>query len=1848
MDTATESGGRGTRVLRKRLTSIDSDNSSSRPGTPVQSKITASAKVSTDSPLKPRMTRRNSTSGVATPVKTPAKRGTAISTITETDAKTASSPARRTTRRRSTSSSVENDGPLQPMGSKVPNFDTLSEEQETAQGRVTRSKSKSPPQVKPTTSAASRVPTSTRKSLRVSVVRMENEIVEKSGVKNKSTPQKSSAASVPKDKQMTLAKKSTDIEQQENIDPLAEKQETAVINRNKEKSEKSENKQQEQSEETALEENKEKKQSEEAALAENKEKKLSEETALSENKEKKQADGTVPPENKEKKQSGEATPLEMEVGETPVANGTEKDEEKNKMEVLENTGTGKDEGEKQNEMEVVETEEADKGEGKNEMEVSGTEDAEKGKEENEMEFVKNTGTEETAIGEKEQPSALQKENDKNVTDSEEIANKKPDKKDIDETKEMETNKEKVPSDESSKPTNEGSSVKNNEGDEQNNTNVESSEANNEESSTPENAAEQNNTIVEPLEVTQEDSPIKTKLDKSCNVLPPEEEEEDPSLIMVPETQETDITKEQNINSEDTNMNEEEEDQSIIMVNETQITGIEKEEANNSKDANEADENDDVDLKLEAPDMHEDDVQTDDKDKAVDKNNTINVSIKDELPDDHEIVSEKGQIDANEDEPMDMDEPEAEDVCKTPSPKKRKSLSKVQIATPMQSSAKPKSVAFNSIGSDDECEKSIYPKTPGSAKSKSFIETDDNSFHGGGDDESVVSVDDASEDEEIPETQPQLDDGPKHKAFSATKEKAIIEPKVEMETEEEEHVEMEQPEDEQQQEHKEEEEKLEEENSTKPSKANTSIRKTATPSKEPKEKKSSSLNSSTVVDESESNLKWCNPSVTNISGTNAKLDTITAEKKETKVVESPQENPKKKKQKYLKRSEWNSDDEDAPADDDDEEEALVDEDEEEDNEAPYRRKHSFHDDEAMVVDDYESGDSMDSEERREMLENEIPVDGESIGSHTTDEEDNGDAEEESENDSFIVSDDEEEDGGGLHEPEDSDANTDSDDEGEEDEEELEVHAKESKKRDKKKTYKRIQRPTDDSSSDDEEEEEQAQGEKQEKLNKKDIENTTKDNEEDVDKNSLNNSKLSDSALRLQCNDDESSSSDHDVDINKSRKEILRKLNRSDRFNKSVRDLDPDVEASPEVDKTAEEDVSHDKQQSSEEDEERQKENSQVSNKKRLEAEEEEENEEEEDDSEAENAQGKNESIHGIRVTSEEEDDGEEDNDDEDTNADDNDEEMADEGDNDDSEIDNEDKENESNKKSSATNKAKHHNRGLSLSFGHFKPQKKDSLQKRVLQRSFTIGVRISGGEVDTAVIEAKPCAEESNASTNPSSSSGNEEETDDTTGGVLSTEDIRYLENFQHMPLGNPLVRTRRQSLALPINPELELCNSSLGINMPAKKPKRKSLAVLSSNEFNPSQSFVHSLELRKAESNQSTKRKRLSKSFCATSEGLDASIIDLDVRHLHKRSKLALDSSLLVDSLENLSSSKANSSKVKHSSTPHEKKKKTGGEAAEKSDTSIKRILNRCDEILEAANRAKLEAKLNYKKSKVRMPKKNKKKTKQRVSSSSPESKHEKPERIFAPLSRDFKRKDKVKRAAAVARALRASANIIIGKPIQVVEEDDSQEENNNNNCKPIMKTENIKGKSKKLKKAPHDDEHLQFRNYTTSAGNVVETLRTPEKKKKPKVIHLPTGKVCVEPLTPTKRTIVTCNGMEFHESPATPYGFNIEFSALDTPQFPMGGGTSNKDRKRKRNIEEKKTFPKPQWTQSGMFVEEEIPGATRSSHFARAALKKQQFSQSSGGYNFKQNALFRTDIKRSSTRELLQLRERRPVHSNY
>lgn len=717
------------------------------------------------------------------------------------------------------------------------------------------------------------------------------------------------------------------------------------------------------------------------------------------------------------------------------------------------------------------------------------------------------------------------------------------------------------------------------------------------------------------------------------------------------------------------------------------------------------------------------------------------------------------------------------------------------------------------------------------------------------------------------------------------------------------------------------------------------------------------NECTSSDKVETKLKWINACVKGTTTEGGKLDAVVKPKAtpKTNTEDNEMDDQHLSQTRRSKAIIFSSDsegEEDERVQPDDEEEELA------PGEKPYKRRHIFHDDEAMEVEDYESGDSMDSEERREMLENEVPVDGESIGSNTTDDEHDDVSEdgEESENDSFIVSDSEEVEPLQLESSEDSD-----------DEDDL---VEDEHDRKKKKTYKRIQRSRKLSSPSSSSDEEEQENDTDRKSQSNTVESPNKSMNKSLIKSSdnvLDTSKLSDTALRLQCTADSDSEEQIDeLNTNISRKEILRKLNQSDRFNKSVRDLNPEVETSPnepnietqyksnsinikehkvDLQKSLTLEKSMPKDENAEQSE--------------TENEDDEENQQEEEDeekscTEQDSSFGKSSDEHvnvNQKMSKEKQAEfshlGEVS--------------VTTESDN--------DKENKK-KLSSTLNRS-----ALSVSFGNFPKSKRQSIQRR----SFTIGISSKGDEPEIKLIKQvdspPPSASSSSSSqTSPSTNAKHAEE--------LSSDDARYLENIKHMPLGNPLVRTRRQSLALPTNPDMEICFSShggTGISALNKKTKRKSLGLLSGHEFNPSQSFIDSMELRKNEfDRQAAKRKRLSKSFCGTADTMDNSTIDIDVRHLHKRSKLSAENSIIMDnydSMENINSSKF-STVATTSSTPREKAIKNDSnnninnaqtkllDTREKSikNVSTQRLLSRCHEYLEAANQAKLLDKLKNKK----------------------------------------------------------------------------------------------------------------------------------------------------------------------------------------------------------------------------------------------------------------------------------------------
>lgn len=189
------------------------------------------------------------------------------------------------------------------------------------------------------------------------------------------------------------------------------------------------------------------------------------------------------------------------------------------------------------------------------------------------------------------------------------------------------------------------------------------------------------------------------------------------------------------------------------------------------------------------------------------------------------------------------------------------------------------------------------------------------------------------------------------------------------------------------------------------------------------------------------------------------------------------------------------------------------------------------------------------------------------------------------------------------------------------------------------------------------------------------------------------------------------------------------------------------------------------------------------------------------------------------------------------------------------------------------------------------------------------------------------------------------------------------------------------------------------------------------------------------------------------------------------------------------------------------------------------------------------------------------------------------------------------------------------------------------------------------------------YHTTVTAAGDFVEIPQTPEKRiKEITYIQLPTGKVSVEPVTPKKRSVQACNGTQFRESPVTPYPIGFKVREIpSTENNTTIGEITPKVAKRKRYYDEhyhRNVLPKPQWTQSGPFIEEEIPilhqvRNARKSHFRGLSQKTEKISVE-GEYpkevalNFKQKAMLRSDIKRSTNREVMLLREHRHKQCRY
>jgi len=175
------------------------------------------------------------------------------------------------------------------------------------------------------------------------------------------------------------------------------------------------------------------------------------------------------------------------------------------------------------------------------------------------------------------------------------------------------------------------------------------------------------------------------------------------------------------------------------------------------------------------------------------------------------------------------------------------------------------------------------------------------------------------------------------------------------------------------------------------------------------------------------------------------------------------------------------------------------------------------------DDYVSGDSVDSSMRREMEENEIPHDGESVGSKDTEE---STPEESEGDDSFIVSDNEEDLGELCYSS---------------DEEEIEDVPPQNPEKNSSKRRRIMVH----SSSEEEEVEDQV----------KELNQSKSEKPKNQSNCSSNASKLSEAAQLMNASEEKSSISE--AELERSRQVALNELNKSERFNKTETRLDVSV-------------------------------------------------------------------------------------------------------------------------------------------------------------------------------------------------------------------------------------------------------------------------------------------------------------------------------------------------------------------------------------------------------------------------------------------------------------------------------------------------------------------------------------------------------------------------------------------------------------------------------------------------------------------------------------------------------------------
>lgn len=523
-------------------------------------------------------------------------------------------------------------------------------------------------------------------------------------------------------------------------------------------------------------------------------------------------------------------------------------------------------------------------------------------------------------------------------------------------------------------------------------------------------------------------------------------------------------------------------------------------------------------------------------------------------------------------------------------------------------------------------------------------------------------------------------------------------------------------------------------------------------------------------------------------------------------------------------------------------------------------------------------------------------------------------------------------------------------------------------------------------------------------------------------------------------------------------------------------------------------------------------------------------------------------------------------------------------------------------------------GLSVSFGQVSDFKKSNAIQAIAHSSFTIGISV------------KKKIRDSTSQPLPTSQSGSDAKEENPNSSSSEGE-----ENTNHLSRELP---PRRHSFT--VNPKAILQD------LHPVKIKNAEESVIEVEEPTPASGTMYAKPEHEFVEKKSVKRKRLSNSYCGGGS-LDTTELEIN---LHKKSKRES----IAGGLDQISS----------------KDQKAAIDGSRK--PNIQKILSRCDEILEAANRAKLEAKLNYNKSKVKIQKRKKQKeTVEEADESTPEILTEK----------EHKRRERAK--IEIEKALKASEDIILSNTankLRIITKNIVEEVQSNTYKTAAQKKSSIEKEAfTVIQPTICDKSTLHIQTLKSSAGEVTEVPIIKQKKKSHTKIQLPSGTVRVEPVTPTKQGLH--NG--FRESPVTPrsVGFKVRHILTAGQDIPPDVPTElYKKNKRRRKIEEpQNTLPKPQWTQSGVFIEEDlypsIPIArTGTTQFLVSALgthrrksKKSSGAASDGGcakgslvklgnssaaYSFKNNALFRDNIPRDTSHEVILRKKRQYFRSHF